>query len=166
MACDFDDFWRRLSVMHQPVLPPHPGTHTPRPAAPTRWSSIPRIAYTGLLAFVFPFICRGRTGQAGHSHALPHFVFAHAKLPGGIDAGPHADLSPLSSHGSFGVPEDDRPRPTAQTLPDSLLLFLLLLASAETTCRLHGPVRRSLFTHWEIGRLGIHTGLGTSSDEN
>lgn len=136
--------------MRQSVFPRHPRTQTARPTAPWGWSSIPRIAYVCLLAFVFPFICWGRMGQAGHRHPLPHFVFAQPIFPAADGTG-LTDRPAISAHDLHKTAEEERPQPAGQAVPDSLVLFLLLLVIAETTCRLYRPVRRSLFAHLALG---------------
>lgn len=136
--------------MRQSVLPRQPGTQARQPAAPPRRDSISRVVYVCLLAFVFPFICWGRTGQVGHSHPLPHFVFAQPLVPAGA-ATSLAEQPALGAPDLHTMAEDARPLPVGQALPDSLVLFLLLLVIAETTCRLYRPVRRSLFAHLALG---------------
>lgn len=151
LACDFGDFWRRLFVMHQAAFVRHSGNHTARQNVPSHWMSLARVAYVCLLAFVFPFICWGRMGQTGHSHPLPHFVCAQPVIPDGSVTSPPADRPDVDAHGPHGMAEDDQPWPAGQAVPDSLVLFLLLLVAAETTYRLYRPVRKSFSAQLFLG---------------
>lgn len=103
-----------------------------------------RLLYALTLALVFPFICWGGAGDAGHEHLEAHFVFAppaqaqpapeavagHGHAPG---AG-HTNAAP-GSHavsGRSGATADG----TFAASPDTLVLFTLLLVAISSGVRL------------------------------
>ena len=113
------------------------------------WAASARLAYVFLLAFVFPFVCWGWLGQAGHPHAGAHFVFAP---PPGLETlgdQPAANPQPVAhvAHLALSAPLPDPANATGQSIPDTLSFFFLFLLIGATALRsLYTPTRaRSLY---------------------
>lgn len=112
-----------------------------------------QYGYVFLLAVVFPFICWGRLGHAGHPHAGPHFVFA---APPGMEAGAQSLSMSAARMGQNGHHSLEKTHTgpvdaAGQSIPDTLALFLIFLATASVVFRFYTPTRRSKRSHLLLG---------------
>lgn len=107
-----------------------------------QWGGYARLVYALLLAFVFPFICWGQSGQSAHPHPRSHFVFAAPPEFQALVTPPHhtavAHSHPLAAEVSAAPIEDI----AGQSVPASIALFSLLLVYAFYLWLLYRPVNQ------------------------
>jgi len=121
-----------------------PGENSMLQPSPPRkqWGAYARFVYVLLLAFVFPFICWGASGQAAHPHPRSHFVFAEPpEFNGLVTPSYHsadAHSHPVAADAGAAPIEDI----AGQSVPASIALFSLLLVYAFYLWLLYRPVNQ------------------------